>query len=107
MVHRCVARYDIAPPLPSALFVLSGLRFSGFTLLIFLLFTAFYVWQIVSFVLDVIRLVDMFNFYTHLLHIPDVRLFSRISIPLLTHGRLGRYPDNFVARGRSPRWGYS
>jgi len=48
-------------------------RFSGFTLLFFLLFTAFYIWQIVSYALGVRRLVDMYNFYTHLLKIPDVR----------------------------------
>ncbi|THU88587.1 putative transmembrane protein [Dendrothele bispora CBS 962.96] len=46
-------------------------KFSGFTFLFFILFTAFYVWQIVSFVLGVKRLVDMYNFYTHLLKIPD------------------------------------
>ncbi|KIK58252.1 hypothetical protein GYMLUDRAFT_202734 [Collybiopsis luxurians FD-317 M1] len=46
-------------------------RFSGFTLLFFILFMAFYVWQIVTFVLGVMRLVDMYNFYTHLLKIPD------------------------------------
>ncbi|KAG6851302.1 hypothetical protein H0H93_011738 [Arthromyces matolae] len=46
-------------------------KFSGFTLLFFLLFTAFYIWQIVAFVLGTMRLVDMYNFYTHLLKIPD------------------------------------
>ncbi|KAG6844926.1 hypothetical protein H0H87_002410 [Tephrocybe sp. NHM501043] len=46
-------------------------RFSGFTLLFFILFTAFYIWQIVAFVLGTMRLVDMYNFYTHLLKIPD------------------------------------
>ncbi|KAF7295466.1 hypothetical protein MIND_01086400 [Mycena indigotica] len=46
-------------------------RFSGFTLLFFILFIAFYVWQIVAFVLSIFRLVDMYNFYTHLLKIPD------------------------------------
>ncbi|KAF7311447.1 hypothetical protein MKEN_01047000 [Mycena kentingensis (nom. inval.)] len=46
-------------------------RFSGFTLLFFILFIAFYVWQIVAFVLSVFRLVDMYHFYTHLLKIPD------------------------------------
>ncbi|KAL0946800.1 hypothetical protein HGRIS_012971 [Hohenbuehelia grisea] len=46
-------------------------RFSGFTLLFFILFTAFYIWQIISFALGVMRLVDMYNFYTHLLKIPD------------------------------------
>src|SRR6185369_14579180 len=47
-------------------------RFSGFTFLFFLLFTAFYLWQIITYVLGVLRLVDMYNFYTHLLRIPDV-----------------------------------
>ncbi|KAF7980150.1 hypothetical protein HWV62_39601 [Athelia sp. TMB] len=46
-------------------------RFSGFTFLFFMLFTAFYVWQIISFVLGIFRLIDMYNFYTHLLRIPD------------------------------------
>ncbi|KIM55031.1 hypothetical protein SCLCIDRAFT_1221434 [Scleroderma citrinum Foug A] len=46
-------------------------KFSGFTLLFFLLFIAVYIWQIVAFVFEVIRLVDMYNFYTHLLRIPD------------------------------------
>ncbi|PFH54263.1 hypothetical protein AMATHDRAFT_135335 [Amanita thiersii Skay4041] len=46
-------------------------RFSGATLLLFLLFTAFYIWQIIAFVKSVRRLVDMYNFYTHLLGIPD------------------------------------
>lgn len=47
-------------------------KFSGFTLLFFLTFTAFYVWQIVSFVLALQRLRVLYNFYTHLLKIPDV-----------------------------------
>lgn len=49
-------------------------RFSGFTLLFFLLFTAFYVWQIITFLLGIQRLVDMYKFYTHLLKIPDVSI---------------------------------
>ena len=62
-------------------------RFHGFTFLFFTLFTAFYIWQIVSFVLGIMRLVDMYNFYTHLLRIPDVCLFffpprSEIAYPL-------------------------
>ncbi|KAH6918473.1 autophagy-type protein 9 [Coprinopsis sp. MPI-PUGE-AT-0042] len=48
-----------------------NLLFSGFTFLFFVLFTAYYVWQIYSYVMDVLRLVDMYNFYTHLLKIPD------------------------------------
>ncbi|KAK7053152.1 autophagy protein atg9 [Paramarasmius palmivorus] len=46
-------------------------KFSGFTLLFFILFTAFYIWEIVNFIVGVRRLVDMYNFYTHLLKIPD------------------------------------
>ncbi|KAJ7632902.1 putative transmembrane protein [Roridomyces roridus] len=46
-------------------------RFSGFTLLFFILFITFYVWQVVTFALGVGRLVDMYNFFTHLLKIPD------------------------------------
>lgn len=37
-----------------------------------MLFTAFYIWQIISYVLEIKRLVDMYNFYTYLLKIPDV-----------------------------------
>ncbi|CDO73643.1 hypothetical protein BN946_scf185014.g113 [Trametes cinnabarina] len=47
------------------------LRFSGFTLLFFVLFTAFFAWQLVSYALSMMRLFDMYRFYTHLLHIPD------------------------------------
>ncbi|TDL25003.1 APG9-domain-containing protein [Rickenella mellea] len=46
-------------------------KFSGFTLLFFTFFGAFYVWQIVSFVLGIMRLVDMYRFFTYLLGIPD------------------------------------
>ncbi|KIL69852.1 hypothetical protein M378DRAFT_184229 [Amanita muscaria Koide BX008] len=46
-------------------------RFSGFTLFLFLLFTAFYIWQIVNFISSIRRLVVLYNFYTHLLKIPD------------------------------------
>ena len=38
-----------------------------------MLFCAFYVWQIALFVLSIMRLVDMYHFYTYLLQIPDVR----------------------------------
>ena len=37
-----------------------------------MLFTAFFAWQLVAYVLSMIRLADMYGFYTHLLHIPDV-----------------------------------
>ncbi|OJA17312.1 hypothetical protein AZE42_04141 [Rhizopogon vesiculosus] len=46
-------------------------KFSGFTLLFFLLFAAFYAWQIITFVFEVMRLVDMYKFYTYLLRVPD------------------------------------
>ncbi|KAL4244893.1 Autophagy-related protein 9 [Abortiporus biennis] len=46
-------------------------RFSGFTLLFFVLFTAFFAWQLISYTLSIIRLVDMYRFYTYLLKIPD------------------------------------
>lgn len=48
-------------------------RFSGFTLLFFILFIVFYVWQVFTFAVGVMRLVDMYNFYTYLLKIPNVR----------------------------------
>ncbi|KAI6127755.1 putative transmembrane protein [Pisolithus croceorrhizus] len=46
-------------------------KISGFMLFVFLLFAAFYAWQIIAFVFDVMRLADMYSFYTHLLRIPD------------------------------------
>lgn len=46
-------------------------RFSGFTLLFFLLFTAFYIWQIIAYAVGIKHLADMYNFYTYLLKIPD------------------------------------
>lgn len=46
-------------------------RFSGFTLIFFILFTAFLAWQSVTYMLSIVRLVDMYRFYTHLLRIPD------------------------------------
>jgi autophagy-related protein 9 len=77
-------------------------RFSGFTLLFFILFIAFYVWQIFNFAVDVLRLVDMYNFYTYLLKIPNediqtiswsevVRAISRI-----------REENPFIANTSSP-----
>ncbi|KZO97798.1 APG9-domain-containing protein [Calocera viscosa TUFC12733] len=46
-------------------------RFSGWTFLFFAGFGAFYIWQCVSYVYGIIRLIDMYRFYTHLLGIPD------------------------------------
>jgi autophagy-related protein 9 len=57
---------------PSLKSYIDTTRFSGFTLLLFLLFSAFYVWQIINFLSSIRRLVDMYNFYTYLLKIPDV-----------------------------------
>ena len=42
-----------------------------------MLFSTFFIWQLVSYVLSMMRLMDMYRFYTHLLHIPDVRTPSR------------------------------
>ena len=60
-------------------------RFSGFTLLFFLLFHAFYVWQTVLFVLSIMRLVDMYHFHANLLQIPDVRLSLIYHCSFLKH----------------------
>lgn len=49
-------------------------RFSGFTLLFFLSFGAFYLWNLFTFVIGIQRLLDMYRFYTYLLDIPDVSL---------------------------------
>ncbi|EIN07043.1 APG9-domain-containing protein [Punctularia strigosozonata HHB-11173 SS5] len=46
-------------------------RFSGFTFLFVMLFTAFYVWRIAMFILNIFHLMDMYRFYTYLLRIPD------------------------------------
>lgn len=59
-----------------------SIRFSGFTLLFFVLFSAFYVWQILTFVLGIRKLIDMYNFYTYLLRIPDVRHSSTVYLHL-------------------------
>ena len=45
--------------------------FSGWTLLFFIIFLAFYIWRIVTFIFSIMSLVDMYRFYTHLLKIPD------------------------------------
>ncbi|KAI5124310.1 hypothetical protein M0805_008918 [Coniferiporia weirii] len=46
-------------------------RFSGITVIFFFFFGAYYIIQIVTFVFEVMRLMDMYQFYTHLLGIPD------------------------------------
>jgi len=83
-------------------------RFSGFTLLFFLLFTAFYIWQIVTYILGVLRLVDMYNFYTHLLRIPDV---SYLPAGLAKHSNfpifLGGHSNDIMAGNHSSYWCHS
>ncbi|KAF8590038.1 APG9-domain-containing protein [Ramaria rubella] len=66
-------------------------KFSGFTLLFFLFFGAFYIWQIVQFVFHILRLIDMYRFYTHLLGIPDADI-QTISWPEIVR-RLGAIRD--------------
>ena len=102
VVERCVSRcvYRTVPLASSILFLFR--RFSGFTLLFFLLFCAFYVWQIALFVLSVMRLMDMYRFYTYLLQIPDVRIPSLYLSSSPNSLSVGRYPDYLMARGRSP-----
>ncbi|GAA6053888.1 hypothetical protein JCM3770_005318 [Rhodotorula araucariae] len=46
-------------------------RLSGFTLLLFIAFVAFYAWRVVRFGLGVRRLWDMHEFYTELLEVPE------------------------------------
>ncbi|KAG8876541.1 autophagy protein atg9 [Tulasnella sp. 331] len=66
-------------------------RFSGFTFLFFLCFGLFYVIQVVSFVREILRLVDMYKFYTYLLDIPDPDL-QTISWPEIVR-RIGQIRD--------------
>lgn len=77
-------------------------RFSGFTLLFFLLFAAFYVWQIISFIFEIMRLVNMYKFYTYLLRVPDVRTFQSLPLPWYSNGaRIGRHINHRLARNRA------
>ena len=81
-------------------------RFSGFTLLLFLLFSAFYAWQIFNFITSIRRLVVMYNFYSHLLKIPDVcSIAIRYPSIELRDFDTGRYPDNRMARSCTEDWG--
>lgn len=105
VVSRCVSRWvtviHLIECIPSTSI---SPRFSGFTFLFFLLFTTFFLWQIISYVLSIMRLMDMYRFYTHLLHIPDVRSFLYLSpFPyILTWTHVGWYPNNILARSRPP-----
>ena len=44
-----------------------------------MLFITFFAWQLVAYVMSIARLVDMYNFYTYLLRIPDVS--SHLYVP--------------------------
>ncbi len=85
VIPRCVSRCVVSHTLFVSTTHVDTTRFSGFTLLLFLLFSAFYVWQIISFFSSIRRLVDMYNFYTHLLKIPDVCSVAFLSpMPILS-----------------------
>ncbi|CAE6444650.1 unnamed protein product [Rhizoctonia solani] len=45
--------------------------FSGFTWLFFMLFGAFYIYQVLQFIFSMQRLFELYQFYTHLLGVPD------------------------------------
>ncbi|KAG8994151.1 autophagy protein atg9 [Tulasnella sp. JGI-2019a] len=66
-------------------------RFSGFTFLFFLCFGVFYAIQVATFVREILRLVDMYKFYTYLLDIPDPDL-QTISWPEIVR-RIGQIRD--------------
>ncbi|KZS88344.1 APG9-domain-containing protein [Sistotremastrum niveocremeum HHB9708] len=46
-------------------------KFTGFSFLFFLFFCAFWIWNLVTFAFGILRLLDMYRFYTYLLGIPD------------------------------------
>lgn len=71
IVHNCVSRCAVSY-ISGRKILTPSPRFSGLSFLFFLLFLAFYIWQIISFILDIHRLIDMYHFYTYLLKIPDV-----------------------------------
>ncbi|GAA5965569.1 hypothetical protein JCM21900_005159 [Sporobolomyces salmonicolor] len=68
-------------------------RLSGFTLLLFISFAAFYAWRIVRFSLGVRKLWEMHEFYTELLDVPenDIQtipwhaIVARLSVLRATH----------------------
>jgi hypothetical protein len=70
VIDSCVSKYAFT----RCLFALelTHCRFSGFTLIFFILFGAFYAWQIATFLLGIPRLMRMYRFYTHLLNVPNV-----------------------------------
>lgn len=67
----------------------------------FMFFGAYYALQIISYVFEVMRLVDMYRFYTYLLGIPDVRPLVLADLTYLSRSvSPGRYSNDFVARDR-------
>src|SRR4051794_31810599 len=64
------------------------LRLSGWTKFSLVLFTCFWIWTIVRYILDVRGLIDMYNFYTYLLGIPDVRMLIHL---LFVISKCGNY----------------
>ncbi|KAF9067555.1 autophagy protein Apg9-domain-containing protein [Rhodocollybia butyracea] len=81
-------------------------KFSGFSFLFFILFIAFYIWQIATFILGIMRLGDMYNFYTHLLKVPDADI-QTISWPEIVR-RIGMIrEDNPLTAISSKRSGPS
>lgn len=48
------------------------IRLSGTTTLFLIIFILWWIWQAIKFFLDWPALKEMYNFYTHLLEIPDV-----------------------------------
>lgn len=75
-------------------------RFPAGTVIFFIFFVGYYALQIVTFIFEVLRLVDMFNFYTHLLGIPDVRASDHsMWAPSDRRSEIGRHSNYFLARG--------
>ena len=81
VVDHCVSRYALLSKISDYALPSYPFRFSGFSLLIFICFGVFYCIQIFDFVRGILRLVDMYKFYTHLLEIPDVSPKSRLASP--------------------------
>jgi hypothetical protein len=98
-VSRCVSCFS------KQFQTIRSVRFSGFTLLFFLLFTAFYIWQLIAYAVGIQRLVNMYNFYTHLLKIPDVSFhYIPRYLSFDTYISLGRYTNHFMVGGCSANW---
>lgn len=67
-LHQSVGRFS---PAAEAMLNRSD-RFSGLTLILFLSFTSFYLWRVVSFGLGVRKLWEMHEFFGELLEVPEV-----------------------------------